>query len=1196
MGVPALFRWLSKKYPKITTRVIEEQAREVNGVTIPVDITKPNPNKEENDYLYLDMNNIIHPCCKPEGKPPPETEEEMFIAIFEYIERIVRMVRPRKLLYMAIDGVAPRAKMNQQRSRRFKAAQEAKEKAASEAAAWEELTPDLKALRPEHDKTKKFDGNCITPGTPFMVNLAKHLRYWIAKKLNEDDGWQNLKVILSDGSVPGEGEHKMMNFIRAQRSTSHHNPNTTHVIYGLDADLIMLALGTHEPYFKVLREDVFFQEGSSRSKCFICNQPGHIAAECQGVAKVKSGESEDKASKAVVPASQKPYIYLNVSILREYLEVELKVDNLPFEWNLEKAVDDWIFLCFFVGNDFLPHLPSLETREGAIDVLIDIWKQVLPLMGGFLTENGDVNLKRAQLMLTELGKKEDSIFQERREKEERRKRNQNKRRKIEDEDRSIYASKEGGQQLSQAREANWNMTAVAVRNLAEKKGAVKEVAALNKQIMNEKVRMRTASNHAAAAALKAQLFTGDNDKQKDDDKQDTSNETEANGNADVNTDADVEADVEVDRGEIEITAAAVNEPDAEDVSMKNSLKRTIDEVEDAVEDEEEDELDEEDEDTDAVATPTPTPVIKKVADDEEPEDNIRLWEPDYKERYYRNKFHLELSDSEARRKIVKSYVEGCCWVMKYYMQGCPSWQWYYPYHYSPFASDFVDIADIEISFELGEPFHPIEQLMGVLPAASKQHIPPAFQPLMCEDDSPIIDFYPEDFELDLNGKKYAWQGVVLLPFIDSSRLLRAMEPLYPQLTEDEKERNKFGKELLYVSEKHKLYDFLCAKLYSNRGDGDSVPLDYKLSGRLLGLATRDPMCIPRSSMPSPLTEFGMDDIPVDKSISVIYQNPTLPKGWVHHSVMLKGVNPPRRVLTHDDILWIKNGGGAQHGSRRGYGERGGFRGGRGGGYGHQQYNGHNPYSSGRGGYGGGYGNDRTYPGQSYNNSNMYGNGRYANNQNYGSFQPNDGSRFPRQDPYQGYDNRSGHGRNHGGRFGAQGGYDGGSYGYNNQRGQGGGYNQRSFNNQGYGADSYGYNSYHHHQQSYGNHQGHSGSNTGYGYDNHGYSGYSNGHQQKGYGNPRGGSTGGGSGRGGYFPPASRYQQNQAPAIPGFAPVNHYQQTGAIPPGILPLEQAPHAAPQGWYGHGAAPDSRGAAQRGGRGGHSNKPQYPYSHAR
>ncbi|CAB4383477.1 unnamed protein product [Rhizophagus irregularis] len=335
MGVPALFRWLSKKYPKIIEQVIEETPTEVNGVKLPVDISKPNPNNIEFDNLYLDMNGIIHPCCHPENKPAPATEEDMMVEIMEYTERIVAMIRPRKVLYLAIDGVAPRAKMNQQRSRRFRAAQEAKEKAEEAAQAIEKLEASGQLIDQDVKLKKSFDSNCITPGTPFMARLAVCLRYWIADKLNTEPGWKNLKVILSDASVPGEGEHKIMDFIRAQRASPYHDPNTRHVIYGLDADLIMLSLATHEPHFKVLREDIFFQEGIYRG-CFICGQSDHMANQCTGRAKQKQGQYDEKGKATAL----KPYVFLNVQVLREYLEIELKVMIFFLTcrlWRLEKV-------------------------------------------------------------------------------------------------------------------------------------------------------------------------------------------------------------------------------------------------------------------------------------------------------------------------------------------------------------------------------------------------------------------------------------------------------------------------------------------------------------------------------------------------------------------------------------------------------------------------------------------------------------------------------------------------------------------------------------------------------------------------------------------------------------------------------------------------------------------------------------------
>ena len=124
MGVPRFFRWLTLKYPEVLFKFLEENAMNVDGFEY-MDCTQPNPNGIEFDNLYLDMNGFIHPCCHPEGREAPATEREMCLAVFKELDRLFAAVRPRKLLFLAMDGVAPRAKQNQQRARRFKAAREA---------------------------------------------------------------------------------------------------------------------------------------------------------------------------------------------------------------------------------------------------------------------------------------------------------------------------------------------------------------------------------------------------------------------------------------------------------------------------------------------------------------------------------------------------------------------------------------------------------------------------------------------------------------------------------------------------------------------------------------------------------------------------------------------------------------------------------------------------------------------------------------------------------------------------------------------------------------------------------------------------------------------------------------------------------------------------------------------------------------
>lgn len=138
------------------------------------------------------MNGIIHGCSHPNDSDVSFriTEHEIFENIFRYIELLFRMIQPRKLFFIAIDGVAPRAKMNQQRGRRFRSAKDAEIQEAK-----------ARAQGMEIPKEQRFDSNAITPGTEFMEKVNKHLRYLVAYKISTDKLWQKCKIILSGSEV-----------------------------------------------------------------------------------------------------------------------------------------------------------------------------------------------------------------------------------------------------------------------------------------------------------------------------------------------------------------------------------------------------------------------------------------------------------------------------------------------------------------------------------------------------------------------------------------------------------------------------------------------------------------------------------------------------------------------------------------------------------------------------------------------------------------------------------------------------------------------------------------------------------------------------------------------------------------------------------------------------------------------------------
>uniref|UniRef100_A0A1I7XBF7 5'-3' exoribonuclease 1 n=1 Tax=Heterorhabditis bacteriophora TaxID=37862 RepID=A0A1I7XBF7_HETBA len=262
------------------------------------------------------MNGIIHNCSHPNDDDVTFriTEEQIFEDVFAYIEKLFLIIRPRKVFFMAIDGVAPRAKMNQQRARRFMSARTAQEQLDR-----------AKKKGQDIPNEKRFDPNCITPGTYFMTELHKRLSLWVENKVNSDPTWQGLRIYISGHDCPGEGEHKIMDFIRAERSVDGYDPNTRHCMYGLDADLLMLGICSHEPHFSLLREEVKF------------NRP---------IRTVKGKKREH--IKRDNP-SEITFHLLHLSLLREYLA-----------WEFHPVK---IFLKAFARNDQRCFLQSMEDAD-----------------------------------------------------------------------------------------------------------------------------------------------------------------------------------------------------------------------------------------------------------------------------------------------------------------------------------------------------------------------------------------------------------------------------------------------------------------------------------------------------------------------------------------------------------------------------------------------------------------------------------------------------------------------------------------------------------------------------------------------------------------------------------------------------------------------------------------------------------------
>ncbi len=292
MGVPRLFPWIKKTF-KNTIKYFF-----VGNYTNRV------------DYLYIDANGLLHTAAqrvyhygsgaqeKGDSYSHLNSDAKMsatFDVFFSLVCEVATISPPSRVLFIAIDGPAPLAKQAQQRQRRF-------------------------VSQAQRTQETDFDSNCITPGTLFMFKLTQYLNFAIREKMNQ--GAWPFEVTFSSALVPGEGEHKIMDYIRLLPKNC--QTGTRHCFFGLDADLIMLTLASQCDTIFLLREDQY-NEGF--------------------------------------------YYSIDIHSIRINLTWVFR-ESYP-----QVAVSDFLVVGFFVGNDFLPKIPMFLLLEDGLHFMIDARRQ-----------------------------------------------------------------------------------------------------------------------------------------------------------------------------------------------------------------------------------------------------------------------------------------------------------------------------------------------------------------------------------------------------------------------------------------------------------------------------------------------------------------------------------------------------------------------------------------------------------------------------------------------------------------------------------------------------------------------------------------------------------------------------------------------------------------------------------------------------
>lgn len=334
MGIAYYFSWIIKNHKNI---IQKNNLKNVNN-------------------LYIDSNSIIYDSINFNNYISTNQFEEFIIdSTIKKLKSIISIFKPNNKIIIAFDGVPPMAKIKQQKNRRYKS--------------W--YTSYILA------KQNKWNTSSITPGTNFMEKLNTEIfRHFNSSSLEN----KNILLLLSD--TPGEGEHKIFQYIR-NNSDIHTNSNT--VIYGMDSDLIMLSL----KHLYICNNIYLYRETPE----FIKNIDNSLSSDNEYIINIYN-----LAEQIYLLMTQKHEKYEQHEQHKEY-------NNDLFY----KKINDYILITYLLGNDFMPHFPAINIRHNGITILLDLYRSKIGKNNN-LTNNNIVILKTFKSFIENLAINEEQFI------------------------------------------------------------------------------------------------------------------------------------------------------------------------------------------------------------------------------------------------------------------------------------------------------------------------------------------------------------------------------------------------------------------------------------------------------------------------------------------------------------------------------------------------------------------------------------------------------------------------------------------------------------------------------------------------------------------------------------------------------------------------------------------------------------------